>query len=227
MVHDQRTSAFQDGSQQEHGLEKSGPGPLSWALGFLRRHYLGMVCCTVLSLGASIGVLKVIPPTYTAQVKVLVGNSKAPAVQPQSMLDDAPVDMESQIEILKSKTIASSVINQLNLADDPDMNGKGSPLRTALNAVRAMAGLPLPEAKTPSMDELVDEFQRRMSAFRIGTSAVIEVDYSASDPKRAAVIANAIVKDYFDDQQKAKTDEHRTITAWLHDRLQELGNDAL
>ena len=41
------------------------------------------------------------------------------------------------------------------------------------------------------------------------------------------MIANAIVKDYFDDQQRAKTDEHRTMTVWLHDRLQELGNDAL
>ena len=227
MLHDQRTSAFQDSSRHEHGWEKSGPGPLNWALGFLRRHYLVIALCAVLSLAASIGVLKATPPTYTAQVKVLLGNSKAPAVQPQSMLDDAPIDMESQIEILKSKTIATSVVNQLNLADDPDMNGKGSPLHVALNAVRAMAGIPLPEAKTPSMDELVDEFQRRMSAFRVGTSAVIEVDFSASDAKRAAVIANAIVKDYFDDQQKAKTDEHRTITAWLHDRLQELGNDAL
>ena len=227
MLHDQRTSAFQDSSQQEHGLEKSGPGPLNWALGFLRRHYLVIVFCGVLSLAASIGFLKVTPPTYTAQVKVLLGNSKAPAVQPQSMLDDAPVDMESQIEILKSKTIATSVINQLNLADDPDMNGKDNPLHVALNAARAIAGMPPPEAKAPSMDELVDEFQRRMSAFRIGTSAVIEVDFSASDAKRAAVIANAIVKDYFDDQQKAKTDEHRTITSWLHDRLQELGNDAL
>jgi succinoglycan biosynthesis transport protein ExoP len=228
MPHDQRTSAFQDSSRQEHGWAKSGPGPLDWALGFLRRHYLVIASCAALSLAASIGVLKVVPPTYTADVKVLLGNSKVPTVQPQSMPDDAPaVDMESQIEILKSKTIATSVINQLNLADDPDMNGKGSPLHIAMNTARTMAGIPLPEAKTPSMDELVDEFQHRMAAFRIGTSAVIEVDFSASDPKRAAVIANAIVKDYFDDQQKAKTDEHRTITSWLHDRLQELGNDAL
>jgi succinoglycan biosynthesis transport protein ExoP len=227
MQYDQRTSAFQDSSRSEQGREKSGPGPLDLAFGFLQRHYLVIAVATALSFAASIGVLKLTPPTYTAQVKVLLGNSKAPAVQPQSMLDDAPIDMESQIEILKSKTIATSVINQLNLADDPDMNGKGSPLHVALNAARTLAGIPLPEAKSPSMDELVDEFQRRMSAFRIGTSAVIEVDFSASDAKHAAVIANAIVKDYFDDQQKAKTDEHRTITAWLHDRLQELGNDAL
>src|SRR5689334_22826251 len=153
MPHDQRTSAFQDTSPQEHGWEKSGPGPLGWALGFLRRHYLVIAFCTVLSLAASIGYLKVVPPTYTAQVKVLLGNSKVPAVQSQAMLDDAPaVDMESQIEILKSKTIATSVINQLNLADDPDINGKGGPLQVALNAMRTMAGLPLPEAKTPSMD---------------------------------------------------------------------------
>jgi exopolysaccharide transport family protein len=227
MLNDQRTSAFQDTSQQEHGWQKSGPGPLAWVLGFLRRHYLVIASCAVLSLAASVGVLKLAPPTYSAAVRVLLGNSKVPTVQPQAMPDDLPaVDMESQIEILRSKTIAMSVINQLNLADDPDLNGKGGLLPVALNAVRAIAGIPPPEAKAPSMDELVDEFQRQMWAYRIGTSAVIEVGFNASDAKRAAVIANAIVKDYFDDQQKAKTDEHRTVTAWLHDRLQELGNDA-
>jgi polysaccharide biosynthesis transport protein len=228
MLHDHRASAFQGGPQQEQGWEKSGPAPLDWALGFLRRHYPVIAFCTVLSLGGSVGFLRLAPPTYTAQVKVLLGNSKVPAVQPQAMQDDVPaIDMESQIEILKSKTIAMSVISQLNLADDPDLNGKGNPLQVALNAVGAITGIQLPEAKAPTMDELVDEFQRRMSAYRIGASAVIEVGFSASDAKRAAVIANAIVKDYFDDQQKAKTDEHRTVTGWLHDRLQELGNDAL
>src|SRR5438445_3402966 len=108
MLHNQRTSALLDSSQREQGFENSGPGPASLALGFLRRHYLVIVATTALSVAASVIVLKVAPPTYTAQVKVLLGNSKAPVVQPQSMLDDAPVDVESQIEILKSKAVAAS-----------------------------------------------------------------------------------------------------------------------
>jgi polysaccharide biosynthesis transport protein len=226
MLHNQRASTLLDGSQQEQRLENTGPGPASLALGFLRRHYLVIVATTALSVAASVIVLKVAPPTYTAQVKVLLGNSKAPVVQPQSMLDDAPVDVESQIEILKSKAVAASAINQLTLANDPEFGGKAGWLQSAVKAIREMFGV-AQGPKIDAMDTLVEEIQSRLSAARVGSSNVIEVSFNASNAARAAAIANAVVKAYFDDQLKAKTDEHRTATAWLHDRLQELGNDAL
>src|SRR5438477_12508661 len=124
MLNNQRMSALLSNSQDERNWENSGPGPVSQALGFLRRHSLVMVACAALTLTASVVYLKVAPPTYTAQAKVLMGSSKAPAVQQTPMLDETQVDIESQLEILKSKTIATSVINQLNLADDPDFSGK-------------------------------------------------------------------------------------------------------
>jgi len=220
-------STLLNNSQHERSWENSGPGPVSFALGFLRRHYLLMVVTTALALAASVVFLQVAPPTYTAQAKVLLGSSKAPVVQQFPMLDETHVDLESQLEILKSKTIATSVINQLNLADDPEFSGRDDRLRSATMAIRAMLGITPQAAKIDPMDELVEEFQKRLWAIRIGTSNVIEVGFNSSNADRAAAITNAIVKAYFDDQLKAKTDEHRTATAWLHDRLLELGNDAL
>ena len=124
MLNNQRMSTLLNNSQHERSWESSGPSPVSFALGFLRRHYLLMVVTTALALAASVIFLKIAPPTYTAQAKVLLGNSKAPVVQQLPMLDETHVDLESQLEILKSKTIATSVINQLNLADDPEFSGK-------------------------------------------------------------------------------------------------------
>ncbi|BAM88870.1 putative exopolysaccharide polymerization protein, ExoP-like protein [Bradyrhizobium oligotrophicum S58] len=225
MLHNPNVSAVAYNPQQDHGWQRTGPGPFNTALGFLRRHYLVIAIATVLSVAASIAILKVLPPTYSADVKIMLGSAKPPAVQPQPTQDDPPLDMESQIEILKSKSVATAVIGKLNLADDPDFNGKGGPLQAATDAIRRLVGS-TPEPSAPSTDDLLDEFQRRMTAFRIGTSTVVEVDFSASDPKRAAMIANAIAKEYFDQQLKAETNEHRTVTAWLHERLQDLGNDA-
>ena len=198
-------------------------------LGFLRRHYLLIAATAALTLGASVAVLKVVPPTFTAQAKVLLGSSKAPVVQaqPQPMLDETPVDIESQIEILKSKSIATSVINQLGLADDPDFNGQGDPLNVAVKAVRARLGIAPPRAKAEPMDELVDEFEKRLSALRVGMSSVVEVKFNSSNAPRAAEIANAVAKAYIDDQLKTKVDTQRAATAWLHDRLLELSADAL
>ncbi|MGJ4931126.1 polysaccharide biosynthesis tyrosine autokinase [Bradyrhizobium sp. HKCCYLS2038] len=225
MLHNPNASTAAYNPQQDQGWERNRAGALDMALGFLRRRYRLIAATAAVSLLASIAVVKILPPTYSADVKIMIGSAKPPAVQPQPAQDDPPLDMESQIEILKSKSIAAAVITKLNLAEDPDFNGKASPLHGPVTAIRALLGA-APEPTTPSMDDLLEEFQRRMNTFRIGTSTVVEVDFTASDPQRAAVIANAIVKEYFDQQLKAEANEQRTLTAWLHERLQELGNDA-
>jgi succinoglycan biosynthesis transport protein ExoP len=227
MLHNQRTSALLDSSLQEQGGENSGAELVNLALGFLRRQYLVIIIATALAFGASVIFLRIAPPTYTAQVKVLFGNSKAPFVQQQSMLDETPVDLESQIEILKSKAVATSVISQLNLADDPEFNGKGGWLHSAWKAIRGNLDSTPQGGKIDSADKLIAEFEDRLSAWRVGSSAVIEVSFKSSNAERAAEIANTIARAYIDDQLKAKTEAHRTATAWLQGRLQELGHDAL
>src|SRR6266849_5794004 len=114
MLHNQRTSALLDSSPQEQGGGNSGAELVNLALGFLRRQYLVIIITTALAFATSVVFLRTAPPTYTAQVKVLFGNSKAPFVQHQSVPDEAPLDLESRIEILKSKAVATSVISQLN-----------------------------------------------------------------------------------------------------------------
>jgi succinoglycan biosynthesis transport protein ExoP len=226
MLHNQRTSALPDSSLLEQGGENSGPDLANLALGFLRRQYLLIIVTTVLALTASVVVLRFAPPTYTAQLKLLIGGSKAPIVQQQAMQDETPIDLESQIEILKSKPVATSVINQLNLADDPEFSGKGV-LHSALKAIRRMLGITSQGLNTDLTDGLIEEFEKRLSAGRLGGSSVIGVSFESSNAERAAEIANAIARAYMDDQLKAKTDGHRIATAWLRDRLQELGHDAL
>jgi succinoglycan biosynthesis transport protein ExoP len=227
MLHNQTTSALLDSSLQEQGGENSGAELVNLGLGFLRRQYLVIIIITALAFAASVIFLRIAPPTYTAQVKVLFENSKAPFVQQQSVPDEAPVDLESRIEILKSKAVATSVISQLNLADDPEFNGKGGWLDSVWKAIRGKLGSTPQGREIDPADELIAEFERRLSAWRVGSSTVIEVSFNSNNAQRAAEIANAIAGAYIDDQLKAKADAHRTATAWLHGRLRELGQDAL
>src|SRR6267154_2540161 len=46
----------------------------------------------------------------------------------------------TQMQILKSKTIATSVINQLGLADDPDFKDSGRSLRSVGQRIRGWFG---------------------------------------------------------------------------------------
>lgn len=215
-------SASLDDSHDD-GWNSNGPSLFNIVRGFLLRHFIMLAATTGLGLAISVVLLRILPPVYTADVKVLLGPQRNPVVQLQAIPDETPIDIESQIEILKSKTVAALVINELNLADDPEFGAKDDGARSVIQTIRELLGQTVHGSK---LDALVDRFQKQMSAYRIGMSSVIDVNFSARDPEKAAKVANAIVATYLGQQMKAKTNEHRVTTAWLHDRLQELASDA-
>src|SRR5467141_646557 len=235
MLQNDRTRALQDSVMTREQAEENGIGELvNFALGFLRRQYSVIIFTAVLALSVSAIYIRITPPTYTAQVRVLFGNPKAQFVQQQSLLAaEASIDstqLESQMQILKSKAIAKSVINQLKLADDPDFKDSGRSLRSFGQRIRGWFG-GMPPGRQMSqdrrMDGIVTAFDDRLSAARLGFSSVIEISFSASNAERAAEIANAIANAYIVDQLNAKFDASRAATAWLQDRLTELGRQAL
>ena len=185
-------------------------------------------------LAASVIYLRIAPPTYTGQVKLLFVNSKGPFVQQQSMVAETPIDaqqLETQLQILKSDSLATSVINQLNLADDRDFKGSQRSLRSLWRSIAGrFVALP-PDQPASSdkrpLDAIVAEFEDRLSATRIGFSNVIEISFNAATAERAAEIANAVANAYITDQLNARSDANRVATSWLQGRLKELGHQAL
>jgi succinoglycan biosynthesis transport protein ExoP len=235
MLQNDRTPGLLDGVMPGHQVEESGLGALvNFALGLLRRQYPVIIFAAALAVAASAIYLWITPPTYTAQVKVLFGNPKAQFVQQQSLLAETPIDvtqLESQIQVLKSKAIAASVINQLRLADDPDFKDSGRSLGAVWQDIRRWFGsTPLDRhvgRQDGPTDRIIAAFDSRLSAVRVGYSTVIEISFTASNAERAAEIANTIANAYVTDQLNAKFDANRTATAWLQDRLRELGQQAL
>jgi succinoglycan biosynthesis transport protein ExoP len=227
LPNDRARTLLDGGLQREQAEESALADIIDFALGFLKRRYKLIILTAVLVLAASIAYLRVTPPTYTAQARVLFGNPKAQFVQQQSLLAEMPVDntqIESQIQILKSKEIATLVINQLKLADDPDFRDPGPSWRSK---VKEWLIGPLRSRHINPTDRLLDEFDQRLSAGRLGYSTVIEIGFTASSAERAAEIANTIASTYVAAQVNTKLEANRTATAWLHDRLKELGRRAL
>lgn len=224
----------------ETGWDQSEQGNLgdlvNYAFGLLRRQYLLILFVVALTVAASVIYLRMTPPTYTAQAKVLFANPKAEYFQQQSILADSPLDraqFENQLQILKSKAIAIAVINQLKLADDPDFDASAQPVPKLFARIRGLFASPKPAPKRevrPDQgpdDGLIDAFEARLRAERVGYSSVIEVTFSSSSPERAAQITNAVANTYIADQLNAKFDANRQATSWLQERLRELGQQAL
>jgi len=225
--------SLDDGISHDHG-EEGGIGELiNLALGFVQRRYRLILLATALALSASVIYLRITPPTYTGQAQILFTNSRAQFVQQQSMLAEPPIDVaqiESRIQILKSKAIALSVINQLRLADEPDFNGSRPSPSELLHRIQAwliaFPSEPALESDDPTPDKTIAAFQDRLSVNRIGYSNVIEINFNSSSPTRAAEIANAVAKAYIADQMNEKLEANQSATSWLQTRLRELNQQA-
>jgi len=234
MVQGDRARALTGELEQDRD-DQGGLGELvNFALGLLRRQWLLILFVAVFGLAASLIYLKVTPPTYTAQAKVLFESSKPQFGQQQSILADSPFDhvqLESQMQIMTSKAVLAAVIDQLKLAEDPDFRPQAQQVTGLLGRVKALLGGAEParegSERPNELDDLVAAFVDRLVVARIGVSNVIEIKYSASDPKRAAEVANALANTYIADQLNAKFEANRTATTWLHERLKDLGQQAL
>jgi polysaccharide biosynthesis transport protein len=202
------------------------------AQGLIRRQYGTILACAAAILALSAIYLLVTPPVYTARVQVLFGNPKAQFIQQQSLVAEPLLDFtqfETQMQLLKSRSIATSVIDQLNLTADLRPAPR-SGLTGVVRRVRSWIGGSAPDNETHRLeqhnDEIVTAFLDNLSATRVGMSNFIEISFNWSNPLRAAEIANAVANAYISDQLNAKFEANKSATAWLQKRLHDLGEQA-
>lgn len=187
---------------------------LSGVVAFLKQSVWILAGALLFALVVAGFYLLVTPPGYVAATQLVITTPKSPLLwRDPGVLDltvaDAQVD--TQIEILKSEHLARQIVAKMKLADDPEFAGTLSKPRAA----RAQAALAA--------------FEARMSVNRSGRSYVIVVLFRSRDPKKAALIANAIAATYIEDQAEEKIASAKRASEWMQQRLIDLGdrlNDA-
>jgi polysaccharide biosynthesis transport protein len=204
------------------------------ALAFLRRRYLIIVPVAALTIAPCIVYLHITPPTYTAQVQILFNNSRADFVQKQSLLPDPVVDstllasqIATQVELIKSRATAVRVINELELADDPDLKASGPSLWSLGRWISSASEDPQSDTAGQPSERVIAAFQNRLTATRASPSNVIEVGFSSSSRTRAAEVANAVANAYIGGQLDVKVEANQSAKNWLQSKLHDLSEQAL
>ena len=200
---------------------------------FVRRQY--PVIGFVLAIAIALGFVYVMttPPSFTATTTMLIDAKRVQLFQQSSMINDLPIDaatVESQVEILKSETIAEAVIEKLHLVNDPEFVSPGGGLvGTLLNFVTSLFS----SGETADGDsdfalkrKAVGTFEHNLAIRRVGLTYVVTISFQSLSPVRAAEIANAVANAYIDDQLEAKFDAARRAGSWLQARLRELRDQA-
>ena len=133
------------------------------------------------------------------------------------------LNLQTQLAVLKSDTLARQVIKELNLADTKEF-GPGSPLKSiAARYLHAVpSGDPAPEA---SADAVLKKFKANLTVDSVSGTRLITVGYTHPDAKTAAKIVNQLVSDFVEYNFQTRHDATTKATDWLGRQMVDLKSE--
>lgn len=186
-------------------------------------------------------------PVFSSGASIIIDVREKNVFDMSSVLSGLPADstiVDTEVEIIRSRSLAEKVVDKLDLMDNPEFNptlqepgmmdNVKASIREFLQSFRPGANDPIviPASGLNEdgeeawiKDEVVSMLLAKTSAARMGTTYGISISATSNDPYLAAEIANQISNQYLVEQLDAKFDATKRNTAWLETRLEDLKND--
>ncbi len=134
---------------------------------------------------------------------------------------------QTQYELLKSRSLALRVVNQLGLADLPPP----PPSLLAEFKTWLVGWLPKtsetedsekPRSESDRLEGVVSGFLGDLTVEPVRNSRLVKLYYDSPDPQRAAVILNTLVKNYINMNMERRFDASTYARNFLQERLQQV-----
>jgi uncharacterized protein involved in exopolysaccharide biosynthesis len=170
-------------------------------------------------------------PKYTATAQVMLDVRKEQVTDMNAVLSGLPADssvVDTEVEVLKSRSLASRVVKDLKLEQDPYFNPYLPDAKGATAWLSSLKKAAAPTATTDPLElqrqreRIVDNVLGGLKVRRAGLTYLISIEYTHKDPKRAADLANAFANLYLTEQLEAKFDATAKANEWLDTRVAEL-----
>ncbi len=171
--------------------------------------------------------------TSTAQVEVDVRQSNV--VDIDSVVSGLPQNaavVDTETQILASRSLAGRVVDTLNLVSDPEFNppprpGLLSQIATALRGAPAPSAGSDAKTRAAGREAAIGRLQSRVRVTRVGMTYIINISTTSSDPAKAARLADAFAELYLTQQLEHKYDTIARANEWLSNRLESLREEVL
>lgn len=174
-------------------------------------------------------------PTYRSTAVVVLDTKEDSIVDLQAVVGGFSGDsteVNTEVEVLRSRGLAGKVVDRLNLIDDPEFNGElrePSMIGGMISGLKGMLSSGAPEEeldpelqKAKTRDAVVQALLDKVSVSNIRQSLVFNVTAETESPVKSAQIANTIVELYILNQIEVKFEATEKATEWLSNRVSEL-----
>jgi chain length determinant protein EpsF len=180
---------------------------LSQFLSILRARWWAALLVFLLTVITAIGITLLLPKVYTATATLVVDQMRPDPVSAATYSGNpSPAFMATQVDVLKSDRVARRVVSKLGLEEDTGSRESWT---------RQTKGV-------GNFNEwLVENLARELEVKPSRESNVISVAVKASDPVRAATLANAFVQAFLDVSLELKVDPAKQYSTFFESRSRE------
>jgi succinoglycan biosynthesis transport protein ExoP len=161
---------------------------------------------------------------YTSVAQVMIETRVSGDTQFTPFISDLPVNLtalQTELEVLRSLDLVERVVDNLNLQSDKEFFDPSDLEEDAAT----------PAAATDEAQSTID-LQREQTIANVGKRRVIEqvgdvsavyaISFTSRDPKKAAVLANALAEEYVSTTRTAKLRSLELSQGWLTQRVTQL-----
>lgn len=194
------------------------------------------VIAGVTSLAIALGgfyAFRVAVPIYEAKSVVLLDTKQERITNIENVVAGMTGDtseVNSEIEILRSRELLGHVVDRLALIDDPEFNVSlrepstlGEIKQKTLALLRLKSNVETPNQPIPNLrDSVITRLLQNTRVSNVRNSLVFQITVSSISPQKAAEIADTIADEYTQSQLRVKFDATEKANAWLSNRVAEL-----
>ncbi len=218
----------------------------------LRRRWKMIAGIATLAVIMSLAIVVMLPARYDASAVVQIDPRKKTISNIDGVLSELKADgavVDSEAEIIASRTIVLRVIDALDLRNDPEFtrpplmqralqfvglaskdentNAATTKKRAETkgqqpNTIESLIGPKKIGATSPEKDEVSVAFLNKLKVTRVGKTLLIKIRFSSEDPVKAAKIANTIAEVYLNQQLVEKHNAADLATSALERKLSEI-----
>ncbi|TCS62710.1 capsular exopolysaccharide synthesis family protein [Primorskyibacter sedentarius] len=219
---------------RQQSISEDGTRQLAELTGILWRGRFVLLASTLIALvlGAAY-IFYVATPVYKSTATLVLETRQEQVVDLQGVISGLSPDsstVTTEVEVLRSRGLATKVVEALKLIDDPEFNVTLRPesvkdklLAMARSVVPNPNAIDAPQAtEAQAKATVVDELLQRQSVQNVSNSLVFHVSVLSKSAEKAALIANTFADAYISDQLQVKNDAALQATDWLTERVGEL-----
>ena len=175
---------------------------------------------------------------FQARAQVLIEDERStamPGITNADYYEDPVPYYNTQYRILRGRDLARRVVKKLNLQTVPEFNGTAKPSPTPITMardaterfLRRLTRTAPPEQEKPKPDETADEsaavstFLGHVQVAPVPDSKLVDVFFTAMDPKFTAQAANALVDEYVNQNLEVRMAGTQGMLDWLEKEVAE------